>query len=55
MVTVLTSLVEVLCKEYTVDAYSIPFSTKAVSTPVFLVPNGGFMMIVSNPVANQSA
>ena len=43
-----TSLVVVLCREYTVDAYSIPFNTNAVSIPVFLVPNGGFITIVSN-------
>jgi len=46
----ITSRVEVLCREYTVEAYSIPFSTKAVSTPVFRVPNGGFITIVSNSV-----
>lgn len=42
-----TFLVDVLCSEYTTFAAAIPFSRKAVSMPVFLVPKGGFIKMVS--------
>jgi len=48
-----TSLVEVLCSEYTAEEYCMPFNTKAVSIPVFLVPKGGFMITVSKSIDVQ--
>lgn len=46
----LTSLVLVLCREYTVRAFLMPLVTNSASMPVLRVPNGGFIRIVSKPV-----
>lgn len=44
-----TSLVLVLCNEYTVVACLMAIETNCESIPVFLVPKGGFMITVSKP------
>ena len=44
-----TSLVLVLCSEYTVRAFLIAIVTNSESIPEFRVPKGGFMRTVSKP------
>lgn len=51
----LTSLVLLLCSEYTQLEYCMPLFTKAVSMPATRVPKGGFISTVSKSTHTQQS